>query len=276
LKKVKTALVIFLLVPSVLIFGWGDKGHQTITLFAMKLLPHQMKMNDDVAAAIIEHSVDPDHRKRGDKTEGPKHFIDIDFYKEFQDGRMVMSRDSLNKIYGEKVVTKEGILPWATEETYKELVEAFKEKNRDKIMLYASDLAHYVGDGYQPMHETVNYNGQLTDQKGVHARYESEMVDNYLDEIKSSFKKQTPYYVKDVQAYIFDYIFESNSYLEVLLSADKSAFENAGEKFANDYLRLLWFKTKYVTENQFNSAALSLASLIYSAWRDAGKPIVER
>ncbi len=272
MTKLKSSLTIFLLIPSLISFGWGDEGHQTITLFAMKLIPHQMKMPDNMATAIVEHSIDPDHRKREDKTEGPKHFIDIDFYKEFQDGNMIMSRDSLDKIYGEKVVTREGVLPWATEDTYRELVNAFKAKDREKIILYASDLAHYVGDGHQPMHETVNYNGQLSNQKGVHARYESNMVNDYIDEIKSSFEKQKPFYVKDLQNYIFNYLYESNSYLEVLLSADKFASEKTGGRFDKEYYRLLWFKTKYVTENEFNSAALSLASLIYSAWRDAGKP----
>ena len=272
MTKLKSAIMFLLFIPTILIYGWGDKGHQTITLFAMKLLPHQMKMPEEMAQAIIEHSVDPDHRKREDKSEGPKHFIDIDFYKEFQDGNMIMSRDSLNKIYGEKVVTKAGILPWATEDSYHQLVDAFKEKDHDKIILYASDLAHYVGDGHQPMHETVNYNGQLSGQKGIHSRYESDMVNSHLDEIKDSFKKQTPFYVKDLQGFIFNYLYESNSYLEVLLSADKFASEKTGGNFNKDYYRLLWFKTKYVTENEINSAALSLASLIYSAWRDAGKP----
>ena len=45
-------------------------------------------------------------------------------------------------------------------------MKAFKEKDKDKVLLYASDLAHYVGDGHQPLHATINYNGQLSDQKG--------------------------------------------------------------------------------------------------------------
>jgi len=35
---------------------------------------------------------------------------------------------------------------------------------------------------------------------------------------------------------------------------------------------LLWFKTKYVTKIQFESAYNSLASLIFTAWVDGGKP----
>lgn len=241
----------------------------------MKQLPPQMKFSDEFKNAIIEHSVDPDNRKRDDKTEGSKHFIDIDFYKEFSDGIVIMSRDSLNKLYGEQVVTKEGILPWATETTYYKLMKAFKDKDKDKVLLYASDIAHYVGDGHQPLHATVNYNGQLSDQKGVHARYEIEMLDQYLNVIEKNYDDQIPYYVNSIPDMIFNYIAEANNYVELILSADKFASKKTDGKFNSEFYRLLWFKTKYVTINEINSAALSLSSLIYSAWMDAGKPVLE-
>lgn len=275
MKKIFSTSLLIILLPTILVFGWGDKGHKIITAFAMKQLPAQMKFSDEFKAAIIEHSVDPDNRKRDDKSEGPKHFIDIDFYKEFSDGIVIMSRDSLNKLYGEDVVTKEGILPWATETTYFRLMKAFQEKDKDKVLLYASDLAHYVGDGHQPLHATINYNGQLTDQKGVHFRYEIEMVDKYLNSIEKNYDDQIPYYVNSIPSLIFDYIAEANNYVELILSADKFAAKKTDGKFDKEYYRLLWFKTKYVTLNEINSAALSLSSLIYSAWMDAGKPILE-
>ena len=275
MKKIFSTSLLIILLPTILVFGWGDKGHKIITTFAMRQLPAQMKFSDEFKSAVIKHSVDPDNRKRDDKSEGPKHFIDIDFYKEFSDGIVIMSRDSLNKLYGEDVVTKEGILPWATETTYYRLMKAFKEKDKDKVLLYASDLAHYVGDGHQPLHATVNYNGQLSDQKGIHFRYEIEMVDKYLNSIEENYDDQIPYYVNSIPILIFDYIAEANNYVELILSADKFAAKKTDGKFDKEYYRLLWFKTKYITMNEINSAALSLSSLIYSAWMDAGKPVFE-
>lgn len=275
MKRIIATSLLILLLPSLLVFGWGEKGHKIITTFAMRQLPDQMKFSDAFKAAIIEHSVDPDNRKRDDKSEGPKHFIDIDFYKEFSDGIIIMSRDSLNKLYTEQVVTKEGILPWATELTYYKLMQAFKEKDKERVLLYASDLAHYVGDGHQPLHATVNYNGQLSDQKGVHARYEIEMLDRYLSIIEKNYDDQIPYYVSSIPNMVFNYITESNSYVELILLADKFASKKTDGKFDSEFYRLLWFKTKYVTIKEINSAALSLSSLLYSAWMDAGKPVFE-
>jgi len=272
MRILKFSFLVLLLIPSIGIFAWGDKGHKVIAQFSMNLLPYQIKITNDMKASIIEHSVDPDSRKKDDKSEGPKHFIDIDSFKEFLDGQIITSRDSLTKLYGGDAIIENGILPWATVDTFQKLVEAFKSKNKKEIILYMSDLAHYVGDGHQPQHATINYNGALTGQKGIHMRYESGMIDVNLEQIKNSFTKQTPYYVKNVLEYVFNYILESNSYLEVILSADKYASKKTNGNFNNDYYRLFWFRTKYVTVNQFNSAGLSLASLIYTAWKDAGKP----
>jgi hypothetical protein len=263
-----------LLTFSVTILSWGDNGHKTITLFAMRNLPSEIKMSDKMKSEIILHSVDPDYRKEMDKSEGSRHFIDLDYYKEFLDGKMITSLDSLKKIYGEQNVAKEGVLPWATEYTFYKLIEAFKAKDNGKIILYASDLAHYVGDSHQPLHATINYNGQLTSQKGIHFRYEIDMFDNNLKEIESKYEAKRPFYIQDLRAHIFDYIFEANDNIELILTADKFSADRSKSDSSPDYFRLLWFKTKYMTLAEINSAAWSLSSLIYTAWLDAGKPVL--
>jgi len=272
-KFITTFTVI--LFSSIFLFGWGDKGHKLIATNAMKILPVSMKFPELWKSEITEHSVDPDNRKRADKSEGPKHFIDIDYYKEYQKGKMIYAKDSLIAIYGDEVVTREGVLPWATADTYQKLVDAFKSKLKDKIILYSSDLAHYVADGHQPLHATLNYNGQFTDQKGIHARYEIEMIDHHLNELQDEQKNFVPAKINNLLPFIFDYINESNTYVELLLSADNFAKKQSKGTFDENYYRLLWFRTKYVTVNQFDLAARNLASLIYSAWVDAGKPALQ-
>ena len=254
------------------VFGWGDQGHKLINNKAVAFLPAEMNSFIKWQDYITLHAVDPDNRKRDDKTEAPKHFIDIDYYKEFINGKMIEDKKDLIAIYGDTMVTKQGTLPWATLDTYNKLIQAFKDMNKDNILLYTSDLGHYVADGHQPMHTMLNYNGQLTGQKGVHARYEIKMVDKYIGVIDSSIKNVT---VKKVDApfqFIFDYIDNANSVQSVLLNADVTASKMAGSNDNDEYLRLMWFKTKYVTEMQFNTAVSDLASLIYTAWLEAGKP----
>ncbi len=270
----KSFLFLFIFFPAILNFGWGDNGHKLITKHALKFLPAELKFSDETKAAIIEHSIDADYRKKEDPSEPQKHFIDIDYYKEFLDGRMITSIDSIKKIYGDSLVTAMGILPWATEITYSNLVEAFRNSEKEKIILYASDLAHYIGDGHQPLHATLNYNGQITSQKGIHFRYEIEMIDKHLSEIENQLKDFSPVYVSNISEFVFNYIYESNFEVDLLLSSDKIAFKNANQKYEDDYYRILWFRTNKLTINKFEHAAFSIASLIYSAWIKANKPKV--
>lgn len=273
MKKLFVLFLIF--TPTIFNYGWGDNGHKLITKHALKILPSEINFSEDFKSKIIEHSIDPDYRKKDDASEPNKHFIDIDYYKEFLDGRMITSIDSLKKIYGDSIVTVQGILPWATITTYSNLVEAFKNQDREKVLLYTSDLAHYVGDGHQPLHSTVNYNGQLTSQKGIHFRYEIEMIDQHLNDIDKQIKIFSPIYVSDISEFIFNYITESNFEVDILLAADKLAAKHNSGKYEADYYRLLWFRTKYLTISKFEQASFSLASLIYSAWIDAGKPKIK-
>jgi hypothetical protein len=255
-------------------FPWGEEGHKLIASKAIDLLIQKIENIEQYNDFISEHSIDPDLRKDIDKTEGVKHYIDIDFYEEFFNGKMILDKNQLISLYGDSVVTKMGLLPWASFETFRNLTKAFKEMNRDKILIYASDLAHYVADAHQPMHTILNYDGQLTNQKGIHYRYESLMLEKYLDELGEETKGSEIIYVEEPLDYIFNYISNSCSLSEVLFASDKMASKRTGSTNNDEYYRLLWFGTKYVTKIQFESAYNSLASLLYTAWVDAGEPPV--
>ncbi len=259
-------------IPFNYLLAWGNEGHMLIARKAVDFLPEEMAYFKQWASYIEIHSVDPDNRKSSDKSEGHKHYIDIDFYKEFNRGEMIYNLEELKKAYNDSIVNEMGVLPWATAETYKNLVLAFKEKNRDKFLIYASDLAHYVADGHQPMHSVINYDGQMTSQKGLHSRYEIHMVNKYLEELDKSFYSQEPYYVSDPLSFVFYYITNSNLLSCIVFDADNLAFSETGLRETDDYYRILWFRTRYITVLQVNSAANDLASMIYSAWLDAGKP----
>jgi hypothetical protein len=270
------SLVLVVIAFSNFVFGWGDQGHKLINNKAVAFLPADMKAFAKWQDYITLHAPDPDNRKKDDKTEAPKHFIDIDYYKEFINGKMIEDKKELIAIYGDTMVTKQGLLPWATIDTYNKLIQAFKDKNKDNILLYTSDLGHYVGDGHQPMHTMLNYNGQLSGQKGVHARYEISMVDKYIGAIDSSIKNIPVKKVDKPLQFIFDYLADANSVQSVILTADVTSSKMAGSNSNEEYLRLMWFKTKYVTEVQFNTAVSALASLIYTAWLEAGKPNLKK
>jgi hypothetical protein len=273
----KRIILVFFVITCCLLnntlFAWGEKGHALINKKAVEALPNEMNGFKKWINYLVEHASDPDKRRDYDSTEFNKHFIDIDYYKEFRQGNMVKERDKLISLYSDSVVSGMGILPWATLAAFNNLIQAFKEKDRDKALIYATDLGHYVGDAHQPMHNIMNYDGQMTDQKGIHARYEEYMIDRVTrQELDSIIEPVKVSYIKDPPDYIFNYITNSNSVAPVLFDADIFAFKEAGNRDNEMYYNLLWFRTKYITKIMFNSSVQDLASLIYTAWINAGKP----
>ncbi len=268
----KVLFLIVLLFPLQVIFPWGAKAHKLINKRAVELLPYQMQAFKVFEGYLEEHAADADIRKKTDKSEPPKHYIDIDFYKEFLNGHMIHDKNKLISKYGDSTVTKNGILPWATLTTFNNLVDAFKEENRDKVLILASDLGHYVADGHQPMHTVMNYNGQFTGQHGVHFRYEVTMIDSNLNALQNLGDSCEVRYVKHPLSFIFNYITGANSVCDVLFDADNFAYKMTGSRESPEYYRLMWFRTKYITKYQIAKSEEDVASLIYTAWIDAGKP----
>ena len=253
--------------------SWGEKAHRKINSSCFDFFPRKMAMPEVWCTLMTDHSTDPDLRRKTDKNEAVRHFIDIDLYDDFlathtipEDFQILCTK------YGKERTVKDGTLPWVTDSTYRELVQNFKDKNWDNAVLTASDLGHYVADGFMPLHITGNYDGQLSNQKGIHSRYEGIMINKFIDQIslnnKSGIRK-----IKDIRSYIFKYLYNNHSYVGLLLQADSYAYQEAGNQYNEIYYERLWEKTNWFTIQLLQESSETLACFIFNAWLEAGKPI---
>ncbi len=252
--------------------GWGSTGHSIINRKTVIHFPAGMNAFKSWAEYLAINASNADYRKGSDPTEGPKHYIDIDNYPEFFAGNMPTSFDTLVARYGLTYVMKQGILPWATVTTFDSLTKAFQRKDWERAKLFAADLGHYVADAHQPLHVTRNYDGQFTNQKGIHSRYETQMINRYQGMI--SFFVDSVINVSSPLDFVFNNIFYSYSYLDDVLRADSIAKSAAGNTNSEYYYSLLWDYSNTYTIELFRLAARNLASLIYSAWLKAGSPVL--
>ncbi len=258
-----------------LLCSWGEKGHQRINSNAAQYLPARLKRYKGWSEKLALHGPDADSRKRSDPTEGIKHYIDIDDYKDFNEtGKIVEGEQEAVSKYGIEYIKKNGTLPWVTDSTYHALVDQYRAGQWHQVILTAADLGHYVGDGHMPLHLTVNYDGKTTGQTGIHSRYESKMINKYIDSL--SVKKSHLHKVKDINHYIFAYIYNNYQYKDSLLNADKIAIEAAGHVYNDLYYQILWNKTKGFTAKMIGDSSKSLAELIRSAWIEAGRPKIPK
>jgi hypothetical protein len=175
---------------------------------------------------------------------------------------------------GEAFVIKNGTLPWRTEEIYGQLRDAFKQLPtlpyaRDNVKLFSSVIAHYVGDSFQPFHAAVNYDGQMTNQHGIHSRFETELFDRYQGKLRITPAPATQ--LPNVREFMFATLTDSFQHVEPILAADLEAVK--GRTLYDDgYFAQMFDKTGPIMEKRLSGAITGVASLITSAWIEAGRP----
>jgi hypothetical protein len=264
----KTALSIIFIS---LFAGWGGTGHKIINRNITVCFPSSMNFPAYWSDTLLAHCSDADNRKSKDPTESPKHFIDIDNYPEFMtNGYISQSYDTNVQKHGSSYVIQQGTLPWAIQWTEDSLRVAFLQRNWHKAMLLSADLGHYVGDGHQPLHITENYDGDLSNQSGVHSRYETSLVGQFQNSI--IYTNDSAAYVSKISNYVFDFIYVGNKYVDSVLYGDSVAQAITGTNKGTVYLQKYWDICGNQTILFMKNASKSVADLIYTAWIDAGSP----
>ncbi len=257
--------------------GWGGYTHQFINRVVVRHLPNEMLLFIQDSLFFAQHASDADNRRNSSDTslyaEGPRHFLDIDDYPNFHN--LPRSLDTLIMLYGWERVKQNGTNPWATVWNYDSLVAQLRRGDWARAKLTASDIGHYVGDAHQPLHNTRNYDGQYTNQRGIHARYESVMLSPAYFLSSLTVAPDSVRYIGDRINFIFEYILHSNSLVDTILQADLhaksvSGWNGTGTNAPPSYYNALWERTRAITLDQMQRGTKSLASLWYSAWIDAG------
>jgi hypothetical protein len=176
--------------------------------------------------------------------------------------------------FGKDVVLQNGTLPWRTEEIYKKLVEAFRQKeaySRDNIRLFSAIVAHYVGDAQVPFHAALNHDGQLTQQWGMHSRFEAELFERYRSRLRVNPKPIVP--VANTRELVFESLTSGFPYVQQVLDADKAATEGR-DTYDDGYFRMMFAKAGPILETRLAQSITAAASVINAAWIEAGRPAV--
>lgn len=268
---------------SVVVDAWSMDVHRMITRRALDGLPEPLKaFYAPHKEFVVEHSVDPDLWRVADLRtalgpEDPNHFLDIDALDEPapftgipRDWNAYLAR------YGEARVNQAGRLPWRMVDVFDRLVAAFKEVGTgtrpyaaDNARYLSAVIAHYVEDSFQPFHAIANYDGQLTNQRGIHSRFEGELARRYWSRITHRPVTVAP--IPDVKAFAFETLVEGHRLSATILQADRAA-AGSGRVFNDAYYAKMFADTRGILETRLNGSANGLASLIVAAWTAAGKP----
>jgi S-formylglutathione hydrolase FrmB len=279
IKKLAFSLLATVAVASVS-HAWGGVGHTYVAKLAVDTLPASplktlMLLNKDWFAASSSH---PDRwRNRPDHAEAGRHFLDGERFGFGSDlSKIPQDFAAVQKISDYMKLRSDGMNPWTVRRVYGLLVMAMREKRWDDAMVQAAYLSHYVGDAHVPFHATENYDGQLSEpsQKGIHARFESVMLEKSVaySELKPGRISLTK--DKDSVATMFSILQASINEVPTILAIDKKASAAAaGDTFSDAYWSAFTPAAKPIAIRRLEMGGAALASLLESAWQEAGRPV---
>jgi hypothetical protein len=295
-------LLSLLAVPSS--FAWGSKGHTMINRLAAENLPADLPAFMRTPEAINEIAYlgpEPDRWRSHAEPElnaaqAPDHFIDIEYadligtlprqryqYIAALYAYIAAHPDRAADLRPEKV----GFQPYITSEVWERLKSSMRDyrelsaKHEDtkpveaSILFYAGWLGHYVGDGSQPLHTTINYDGWAlkdnpngyTTQHGIHSRFETQFVSANIKAADVAPKMTEPKVITgDVFESYVAYLRHTATMIETVYTFDKAgAFENAGTP-----------ESRAFTAERIAAGASELRDIIYTAWVESAKPVPQR
>jgi hypothetical protein len=265
--------------------AWGFFAHKKINRLAVFTLPVEMISFYKKNIRYIEESaVNPDRRRYIVPDEAPKHYIDLDDYGDSAAFKLPRYWSKAKEVYREDSLMAHGILPWHIQHVYLELKDAFFVRDPERILKLSADLGHYVADAHVPLHTTRNYDGQLTNQVGIHAFWESRLPELFSAEF--DFYTGKAKYISNVQLEAWKIIAHTNQALDSVLRFEKLLNDMWGEKkfnfetqgrqtvkvFSRAYSKAYHEKLSGMVERQMRLSILAIGSLWYSAWVDAGQP----
>jgi hypothetical protein len=273
--------------------AWGNEGHRLINRLAASTLPADVPafLRSEAAVNEIEYlGPEPDRWRSPAEPElntaqAPEHFIDL----ESADALGSLPRRRLDfeaRVFaaGERP-EKIGLQPWETTEVWERLKAALREYRNlvaakqdtraveAAVIFYAGWLGHYVGDGSQPLHTSIQYNGWTgpnpngyTTGHTIHWQFEGTFMGANVHEPEVRAKMTAS---KAIDGDIFDiyvaYLRHSNTYVEKVYQLEKAGgFVEAGSAESREF-----------TAERLAAGASMLRDMICTAWIQSADPVPE-
>ena len=213
--------------------AWGWSVHRAVASNALDLLPGGVRdALSSYRGMIVEWSVMPDVLKSSDWYEQYRHWYHVDVPHDEQQ-------------------YWDGVLPWAVENYFVEMVRALRGDNLAGAAQLAGRLSHYIADASMPLHATKYYDG-------MHSPFER-AADEHLGELHISLPGYSPRALENV--------FEAT--MELL----RRSYGYSQEVRSELYRVSTWTpRLEEITEEQLRAAVALTADVWYTAYLEATSP----
>jgi hypothetical protein len=279
-------------------FAWGRDGHMMINRLAGAALPTDVPeflRSKEALDALEYYGPEPDRWKSPGEPElsaaqSPEHYIDLEYADLVGDlprrrYDYVRALTFAQKSHPDLPLSPEkvGLQPYETVEVWERLKSAMRDYRKLKadhqetkpveaeIVFLAGWLGHYVADGSQPLHTTIQFNGWTgpnpngyTTEHTIHSLFESVYVSaNVKPADVAPLIAAKPVVLGDVFADYMAYLRHTSSLVEKTYQLEKAgAFAGAGTPAGKEFV-----------DERLAAGATELRDMIYSAWVKSGDPL---
>jgi hypothetical protein len=262
-------------------FAWGFVGHRYIMGRAIDLLPPELKpFFTHYRDEIVVRAVDPDLWRNAGWEDDPHHFINFGAreFGEFPFNDLPRDYGAALEKFGRSALNRLGMLPWRLSEEFGNLRRAFEGFKRESVygpgdvVLFAPVASHYIQDAHQPLHASNNYDGQLTGNTGIHARFERDLIERF--QARLTVTPAPPSGTRNARDAGFAALLSSYQLVDPILKADSEAIAGK-DVYDDEYFEKFFTKVRPILEKRLAESITATASVIIGAWEAAGKPTLK-
>jgi hypothetical protein len=279
--SIVTAVVLAATLVPAPAFAWGFVGHRYIMGRAIDLLPPELKpFFTHYRDEIVARAVDPDLWRNAGWEDDPHHFINFGAreFGEFPFNDLPRDYGAALEKFGRSALNRLGMLPWRLSEEFGNLRRAFEGFKRESaygpgdVVLFAPVASHYIQDAHQPLHASNNYDGQLTGNTGIHARFERDLIERF--QARLTVTPAPPSGTRNARDAGFTALLSSYQLVDPILKADSEAIAGK-DVYDDEYFEKFFAKARPILEKRLAESITATASVIIGAWEAAGKPALK-
>jgi hypothetical protein len=279
--------------------AWGPDGHSIVNRLAGEYLPADVPAflrSSSALDALAYFSSEPDRWRSPAEPElnaaqSPEHYILFELAdlagplpRRRYDFIRALSAAQTKHPGVDLTPERVGLQPYITTEVYERLQSAFRDyralvaTKKDtkpvecEITFLAGWLGHYVADGAQPMHTSIQYDGWVganphgyTTQKGVHWAFENDFVHANIKpaDVTPLVAASHVQPLQDVFNDYMAYLRHSKTLVEQTYKLQKEGtFTGAGTPDGKTFV-----------DERLAAGAIELRNIIYTAWVKSGQPL---
>jgi hypothetical protein len=274
---VVVALVLAWLMPAPAA-AWGFAAHRFIMSRALERLPPDIKpFFEKFRPEIVVRVVDPDVWRTAGWEDDPNHFLDFGVreYGSYPFAALPREYGAALEKFGIATLRRNGMVPWRLAEEFGNLRRAFESFTRQssyatgEAALFAAVASHYVQDAHQPFHASDNYDGQLTGNQGIHARFERDLFERFESRLTIDVQAIPP--LENPRDFAFDVLLSGYQLVEPILKADSEAVAGK-ETYDDEYFEKLFARVRPILEKRIADSIAATVAVVVGAWEAAGRP----